>query len=74
VRGSLVDRHNPAEQVEVFEQALPPGPLDRLRHLIRGGVAGYHSLVDFRQAQVVVGQQFVDPVVGATGDRAVGRQ
>ena len=30
--------------------------------------------MDFREAQVVMGQQFVDPLVGAAGDRAVGRQ
>ena len=74
MRGRLVDRHDLAEQVQVAEQALLPRPLDRLRHLIRGGVAGQHRLMDLRQAQVVVGQQFVDPVMGAAGDRAVGRQ
>src|SRR5208282_3757501 len=37
VGGRLIDRHDPAEQVQVGERALPPGPPDRLRHLIRGG-------------------------------------
>jgi len=74
VGGRLIDRHDPAEQVQVGERALPPGPPDRLRHLIRGGVAGQHGLMDLREAQVVVGQQFVDPFMDAAGDRAVGRQ
>ena len=74
VRRRLVDRLNLGEQVQVAEGPVPPGPLDRLRRLIRGGVARLHRLQRLGQPLVVMGKQLVHPFVGARGDGAVGRQ
>ncbi len=74
MRGRLVDRLNLGEQVQVAEGSVPPGPLDRLRHLIRGGVARLHRLQRLGQPLVVMGEQLVHPFVGARGDGPVGRQ
>src|ERR1019366_9416735 len=60
VRGGLVDRQDLAEQVQLTEPALPPRPLDRLRHLIRGGVASLHGAEAFRQSEVMTGEELVD--------------
>src|SRR5581483_9580661 len=74
VRGGLPGGEQLADHLQVGEPLLPPGPLDRLRDLVRGRSSRAHRLADLVEPLLVMREQLVHPLVRAVLDGTVGGQ